>query len=392
MAISASSADVVRLSYESIRNLTSPDEKKNGTRTFFANLPASEILKLNTDGNLRDYIPAHPGKKRNSTHKAIADTILNRPDRFITMNSGFTISALDVEVDDNKKIAILKGGTIINGAQSQGELRRFFEEYAEGDTKPEEFYVRAEIIVLGDPDFITDTAIARNTSTNVAALSMAGKKQYFDDLETSFQRVYPALKLRKSETDTEGEYIDTQKLLQLCTVLMPPELLDGAQTANSKLKAYRNRAQCLIDFEVICKQKIDGDSRATERYQYYVDIAPFAWKEYLHWRHHEGWEGKRLFESTKAIKRDGNDSVTVTDGIVFPILSAMSLFVGKNADGRWVITKPSIFDDSEMLEAAVDQFRSNQSNPMYMGRNAGVYESLMLIPKMVHRLVTRVGS
>ena len=70
----------------------------------------------------------------------------------------------------------------------------------------------------------------------------------------------------------------------------------------------------------------------------------------------------------------------------------MSLFVGKNADGRWVITKPSIFDDSEMLEAAVDQFRSNQSNPMYMGRNAGVYESLMLIPKMVHRLVTRVGS
>ena len=126
MAISASNADVVRLSYESIRNLTSPDEKKNGTRTFFANLPASEILKLNTDGNLRDYIPAHPGKKRNSTHKAIADTILNRPDRFITMNSGFTISALDVEVDDNKKIAILKGGTIINGAQSQGELRRFF--------------------------------------------------------------------------------------------------------------------------------------------------------------------------------------------------------------------------------------------------------------------------
>ena len=392
MAISASNADVVRLSYESIRNLTSPDEKKNGTRTFFANLPASEILKLNTDGNLRDYIPAHPGKKRNSTHKAIDDTILNRPDRFITMNSGFTISALDVEVDDNKKIAILKGGTIINGAQSQGELRRFFEEYAEGDTKPEEFYVRAEIIVLGDPDFITDTAIARNTSTNVAALSMAGKKQYFDDLETSFQRVYPTLKLRKSETDTEGEYIDTQKLLQLCTVLMPPELLDGAQTANSKLKAYRNRAQCLIDFEVICRQKIDGDLRATERYQYYVDIAPFAWKEYLHWRHHEGWEGKRLFESTKAIKRDGNDSVTVTDGIVFPILSAMSLFVGKNADGRWVITKPSIFDDSEMLEAAVDQFRSNQSNPMYMGRNAGVYESLMLIPKMVHRLVTRVGS
>ena len=43
-----SSAGVVQLRFESVRNLTSPDEKKNGTRTYFANVPAVEILKLDT--------------------------------------------------------------------------------------------------------------------------------------------------------------------------------------------------------------------------------------------------------------------------------------------------------------------------------------------------------
>jgi hypothetical protein len=42
-------------------------------------LPAAEILKIGTDGNLRSYIPEHEGKKRNLVHKAIARTI--REDR-----------------------------------------------------------------------------------------------------------------------------------------------------------------------------------------------------------------------------------------------------------------------------------------------------------------------
>ena len=65
----------MRLSYLKIRDVTTKDEEANGASTYVAVLPAAEILKIGTDGNLRSYIPAHEGKKRNLVHKAIARTI-----------------------------------------------------------------------------------------------------------------------------------------------------------------------------------------------------------------------------------------------------------------------------------------------------------------------------
>ena len=73
-----SSAGIVQLRFESVRNLTSPDEKKNGTRTYFANLPHTEILKLDTVENLRNYIPELRPGKRNKVHQAIGETIRDK--------------------------------------------------------------------------------------------------------------------------------------------------------------------------------------------------------------------------------------------------------------------------------------------------------------------------
>src|ERR1700722_1390138 len=101
--MTTSSEGSVRLSFESIRNVTSPEEKENGSRTFIVNLPAAEILKVDTVHNLRDYIPAHSGKRRNGVHTAIYYTIENNPSRFITLHSGFVISAEEVKVDDDAK-------------------------------------------------------------------------------------------------------------------------------------------------------------------------------------------------------------------------------------------------------------------------------------------------
>ena len=57
-----SSSGRVALSYDTIRNITSPEEKANGARSYFANMPVVELLKLDTKANLRGYIPEHPGK------------------------------------------------------------------------------------------------------------------------------------------------------------------------------------------------------------------------------------------------------------------------------------------------------------------------------------------
>src|SRR2546425_13364728 len=165
----------VQLSYQLLRNTTSPDEQATGVKSFVANLSAHEILNLDTKENLRSYLAEYNPKKRNRVHDAIRTTIQTERQRFITRNSGFVIAASDIEVDDNKKTIRLTDPSIINGAQSQGEIRRWIEEmYGQeaplGNEEPP-FFVRAEIIVDEDPDEGVETAIARNTATPVRSIS-----------------------------------------------------------------------------------------------------------------------------------------------------------------------------------------------------------------------------
>lgn len=373
-----SSAGVVQLRFESVRNLTSPDEKKNGIKTYFANVPATEILTIDTVENLRHYIPELRPGKRNQVHKAIGETIRTKTDQFIVLNSGFTICASDCTINEEKKEMRLTHASLINGAQSQGEIKRYFAEYGEKDEPANEFHVRAEIIVLDDADGVTDVAIARNTATKVSDLAQASKRKKFDDIIASFNRVYPEAILRRSDTDPL-DTIDTERVIQLCAALMPPELVGEDKFIPSKVKAYKNKAQCRIDFEKAYEDH-EGESRTL--YQFYVDMAPYAWKAYEHYRSHPGWRGKRLRKETKAIKRKPNQEITIADGLVFPMVSALSLFV-KNVDGRWVLQKPPVFRDDMLIEAAVEQFREAcDSNPILMGRSAGVYQSLMFVSRM----------
>src|SRR5207247_137415 len=109
-------------------------------------------------------------RKRNRVHEAIRSTIDLEPKRFITRNSGFAITATDIQVDDTKKTITLTAPSILSGAQSQGEIRRWMaEQDGDVDDVSDEvaFHVRAEIIV--DPDVlqVVETAIARNTATPV---------------------------------------------------------------------------------------------------------------------------------------------------------------------------------------------------------------------------------
>src|SRR6185436_2196878 len=97
-------------------------------KSFVANLSALEILKLNTKENLRSYIAEYNPKKRNRVHEAIENTIATEARRFITRNSGFVIGASAVEVDDGKKTIKLWDASVLNGAQSQGEIGRWISE------------------------------------------------------------------------------------------------------------------------------------------------------------------------------------------------------------------------------------------------------------------------
>jgi hypothetical protein len=47
----------VQLSYQLLRNITSPDEKSEGVQSFVANFAADQILELGTKGSLRAALP-----------------------------------------------------------------------------------------------------------------------------------------------------------------------------------------------------------------------------------------------------------------------------------------------------------------------------------------------
>lgn len=404
-----SSAGTVQLRYESIRNLTSPEEKENGARSYFGNIPIRELMKLDTAANLRTYIPDHPGKKRTQTHKAIGETLRSKTDRFIQLSSGITVAASDVVIDDNKKVIKVRHGSIINGAQTQGEIRLFLEELdaaalEAGEEPDDEYHARVEFIVDPDEEFVVATAIARNTSTNIQRISMLGKKQYFDDMNVSFQRAFPELELSKQETDVGDQFVDTQRLLQVLWAMMPEQLLPKnnkrRSVSEARLKSYKNRAYCLIDFEndVVVKDRPattaddeKAQAEAQARYDYFVDMAGAGWREYTKWRHHAGWSGLYLKENTRAIRRT-EDGHTVADGVVFPILAALSFFVVQNRSGKWVVKIPPFFDESEMLLAARDQLTNHNGNPMHMGRDATIYDALASLTKMVVRLTKRVEA
>ena len=343
-------------------------------------------MKIDTVENLRQYIPELRPGKRNKVHEAIAETIRDNPDEFIVLNSGFTVCAAECVVNEEKKEIRLRNSSLVNGAQSQGEIKRYLTECDEKGEPAKEFYVRAEIVVIDEPDFVTEVAIARNTATKVSELAQAGKKRKFDDVEASFIKVFPDAKLRKSDTDPI-DTVDTERVIQLCAALMPPELVGEDKLISSKLKAYKNKAQCRVDFEKAYDESVkvdkgDQDATLVECYGFYVDMAPVAWKAYQEYRTHPAWKGKRLRKDTKAVKRKPNQAITIADGLVFPMVSALSLFV-KKRNGRWELVRPPVFRDEMLIEAAVEQFREAcNSDPVVMGRSAGAYQSLMFVSRM----------
>jgi hypothetical protein len=377
----------VQLSYQLIRNTTSPDELNTGVKSFVVNLPAFEILKLGTKENLRSYLAEYNPGKRNRVHEAIESTIRAEPERFITRNSGFVIAASDIEVDDNKKIVKLKEPSIINGAQSRGEIERWVQEVYGDDYDVDEeppFFVRAEVIVDPDPNEVVETAIARNTATPVKSISQAGARGHLDDLEKSVKRIRPDVQIRKNETETD--VFDTRKILQYTRLLMPADV-SGKDSAAEKLRAYKNPEQCLTNFSDWYENR-SKDTAAKRKYEFTVQIAPHAINEYEYWEQHEEWNGHHIWDETKkggrACRRDKAGRITwVSPGLVFPILGAISEFVDEKSPGKWVISKPRLFKAKEMIAKAVAQFRSSDSDPMIMGRSAGAYDALRIYPSTI---------
>jgi AIPR protein len=381
--MSKGSGAPVRLTYQKIRDVSTKAEEQNSAATYIAVIPAVEILKIGTEGNLRDYIPSHPGKKRNQVHKAIGDTIRNSPDRFPQFNSGFLVGASKIKIDDSAKTVSIWDASVNNGAQTQGEIELYLQECEEEGEDPNEVSARLEISVEPDRAVRTEIAIARNTMTRIQDISQAGRRGYFKDLNAAFRKRHPGLELATSETDLGDQFVNTRLLLQVLRVMMPDELQPGDRPSiEMRMRGYKNAALCLTDFEATYLERKTSEAEV-KRYQYYCDMAGDAWSIYCKWRKHAAWEGKYLrSDANQAERRDG-EIIQVADGLIFPILAALSNFVKRDRkSGTWALKVPPVFKEERLAEAARRQLQQHAGKPMLMGRSGAAYEALMFLTEM----------
>jgi hypothetical protein len=176
---------------------------------------------------------------------------------------------------------------------------------------------------------------------------------------------------------------------------MPSNLFAALEKdAASKVFAYSQKTRCLKLFQRIVEGR--GDSRELDAiYRYFLDMAGPAWKLYEKWKAHPNFRGTRL----RSIERENGAIADVPDGIVFPILSALSVFVdppgrflpkgGSIARRRfsWAFRPVEKFDEQELIDAAAQVYMEiADHNPQTMGKSKACYSALQRITAIYARL------
>jgi hypothetical protein len=374
--------DLYRLTYENCRNITSRHDTEAGRRILVGQAPASAVLGLEDNENVREYLVDAQGKQKRSptlVHQAIRKTLENDAEQFNVLNGGMVIVAAAADVDEKEKVIALRNASIINGSQTQGELKRFFTRY--GNAPDIEPTIKFEIIVTDDKDLVAEVSIARNFQNDVKPISIAGRLGQLDRLEGALQAHDPGIRLRKAESDltSDGQFLDTEKVIQVTFALLPEEVLVEAANKvdpGNKVFSYSQKTRCLRLFQGLVE---DGPSHA---YADFLGIAPIAWQLYSRWKAHQGFKGTRI----RSIERADGNIVEVPDGVIFPIVAAHSPFLRRTSTG-WVLAPPNQFSDSDMIEAAKQAyFDIANHNPQTMGKSKACYTTLTRMTSIYAKL------
>lgn len=383
---------LVEVPFYSIRNASCPEDLENGRKVLFGHMPARATLEIDTEENVRDYLVDVPGKTRRvykHVHRSIRETLENSPEKFSVLNGGVCIVAREYEVDEKNKVLRLLGPSIINGSQTRGVIGDYYREKEKKGETPPPIHVTFELIVTEDHDLIAETSIARNFQEDVMAISIVGQRGQLDELELALQRVYPDYKLRQSETHIADEYVVTERLIQVITALIPAELWpkEGEEKNPNKTYTYSAKAKCLKEFQSIYMKAKDQTDPEHEKYnklyRFYLDIAPQAYALHQKWKTHQGMRGEGRI--AHAVKKEGSKVVDVPDGMVFPILAALSNFAEQTPEG-WQIVEPPDFVEDELIDAAIEAYKETaRSDPQKMGKSKVCYSQLHRVTSIYRR-------
>src|SRR3984893_16203215 len=98
------------------------------------------------------------------------------------------IVARGATVDDRERLMYLDRPSIINGSQTQGELQRYFKDFADNpEIVPS---IKFAVIVTNDDGLIAEISIARNFQNDVLAISIAGRSRQLDELAEAGKKTF----------------------------------------------------------------------------------------------------------------------------------------------------------------------------------------------------------
>jgi AIPR protein len=369
------------LRFASLADITTEQDTLSGIEHFVGQAPIKEVLHLPTDGNVRGYLAESNPKRMTHVHREIYRTLETQSEVFAVLNGGLTITAEQAAVDTEEGIAVLKNPSVINGAQTLGVLQKYLKDCEEQDIRPNDTCIKFEVIVTDDADLAALTAIARNTQNAVKRLSTVGRMGRFDEIDTQIKINVEGKRLQLNESDTGTDTISTEKLLQILTCLIPSDLWVYSNNPQDRSRAYTKKSTCLEDFNTLYKIKYEDMAPSKpDKLQTYIDLYDFmvgfasqAWEIYQKWNTHEGWSKLGLRNGVTV----ANGQVTsVNDGILFPIISALSNFIKKTPQG-WSMQYPEAFDEQDLINSVRYLFvTASASNPSTMGKTKSNYVTL----------------
>ena len=381
MAEQTAENKTVKIKSVVIKNTTSPEEKKHGSMNWTIICNVREILKFDLSKNLRISYGDASTKNRNAVHKAIYNSFDDEPKRFIQRNSGFTIVCDELKQTNKEEYGIntitLTNPSLINGGQTQGEIKRWFEENGEDIEYNTNTNIKIDVIVEKNQHEVHEICVARNNSTNVSDLSILGNKGRFNAINENMISVFGKDQgtLQMSETD---EGVPTQTLLQILRAMTPKTLKESLLKENP-ITAYSGKGKCLTDYENEFAReeetRKESPSYRSPLLEFYRSFAPIAWKTYLDWVSKKEW--LVFWKKSDNFKKLGkynnqNDEFTLTWAIICPLLYGFQHFVHEKADG-WVLEIPKEFDEKEYMKFIVEGFKSANFVPQEYAKDKSTY-------------------
>jgi hypothetical protein len=133
------------------------------------------------------------------------------------------------------------------------------------------------------------------------------------------------------------------------------------------------RAKCLKDFQKYFSEAHNPEAKDHEKsklvYEFIVEMAPRAWALYQKWKNHQGFIGTNIVQG---VTRDEarRRVLDVADGIIFPILAALAVFVQRTSSG-WALVSPPLWEDKELFIPLKDVLKSEsvKGNPWNLGKH-----------------------